>query len=92
MVWSSANVTPPVLTVTVLLPPASAIASGFADTLSVAASSSVIVTVSCAVCPPYVAVISTVSPSSSIASSIARNVSVAVLCPAVSVSDAGGAA
>ena len=79
IVWSVEKVVPPVLTVTVEAPAASAMAALFTETDSVgAASSSVMVTVCCApmVVVLCVAVISTVSFGSSMTSCTAVTVAV----------------
>ena len=79
IVWSLAKVVPPVLTVTVELPAASAMLSALTATDSVgAASSSVMVTVCCApmVTLLRLAVISTVSSTSSMVSCTAVTVAI----------------
>ena len=92
IVWLLEKVVPPVLTVTVEAPAASAMEALFTETDSVgAASSSVMVTVCCApmVVVLCVAVISTVSFGSSMTSCTALTVAITEVCPAVSVSEPG---
>ena len=77
IVWSSANVTSSVFTVTVDVPPASAITAALNSTVSASSSSSVIVilcTTTLSVPAPCRALISIVSPSSSYVSCTAVTV------------------
>ena len=89
MVWTLAKAVPPVPTVTVEPPAASAIMAGFTETVSTGvASSSVMVTVAePMVLVPFEAVMMTVSASSSMMSCTALTVVVTEVCPAASVSD-----
>ena len=89
MVWTLAKAVPPVPTVTVEVPAASAIMAGFTETVSTGvASSSVMVTVAePMVLVPFEAVMMTVSASSSMMSCTAVTVVVTEVCPAASVSD-----
>ena len=90
MVCSAAKAVAPVLTVSVEAPAASAMVALFTDTDSDgAASSSVMVTLSCEpmAAPLCEAVISTVSASSSMMSCTAVTVAVTEVDPAVSISD-----